>query len=105
MAERRIDKYNETYNNFIVVWDKWIKKAENDLRFYLGDQWSASEKGYLQNKRRNALVFNKIKRVIKIITGYQRKNRLSFKVDPEESSDTNDASIWSQVLQQVKTCF
>ncbi len=101
MAERRIDKYNETYNNFIVVWDKWIKKAENDLRFYLGDQWSASEKGYLQNKRRNALVFNKIKRVVKIITGYQRKNRLSFKVDPEENSDTNDASIWSQVLQQV----
>lgn len=101
MAERRIDKYNETYNNFIIVWDKWIKAAENDMRFYLGDQWSSSEKGYLKNKRRNALVFNKIKRVVKIITGYQRKNRLSFKIDPEENSDTNDASIWSQVLQQV----
>jgi hypothetical protein len=101
MAERRIDKYNETYNNFIVIWDKWIKQADNDMRFSLGDQWSSSEKGYLKNKRRNAFVFNKIKRVIKIISGYQRKNRLSYKVDPNENSDTQDASIWSQTLQYV----
>lgn len=101
MTERRIDKYNETYNNFIVIWDKWIKQADNDMRFSLGDQWSSAEKGYLNNKRRNAFVFNKIKRVIKIISGYQRKNRLSYKVDPNENSDTEDASIWSQVLQYV----
>ncbi len=101
MAERRIDKYNERYNQFIVIWDKWVKKADNDLAFSLGDQWSASEKGYLKNKRRNALVFNKLKRILKIVSGYQRKNRLSYKVDPNEGSDTNDASIWSQVLQDV----
>lgn len=101
MAERRIDTYNERYNEFIIVWDKWIKETENDLRFYLNDQWSASEKGYLHNKRRNALVFNKIKRVIKIISGYQRKNRLSYKVSPDENTDTQDASIWSQTLQHV----
>jgi len=99
MAERRIDRYNEKYNEFIVIWDKWLKEADSDMRFYLGDQWSASEKGYLKSKRRNAFVFNKIKRVVKIVSGYQRKNRLSFKIDPNEESDTNDASIWSQVLQ------
>lgn len=99
MGERRIDKYNERYNQFIVVWDKWIKKADNDLGFSLGNQWNATEKGYLKEKRRNALVFNKIQRVLKIVTGYQRKNRLSYKVDPNENGDTNDASIWSQVLQ------
>tara|TARA_R100001530_G_scaffold129206_1_gene99417 strand:+ start:2549 stop:4462 length:1914 start_codon:yes stop_codon:yes gene_type:complete len=101
MAERRIDKYNETYNNFIVIWDKWIKEADSDMRFVLGDQWSSAEKGYLKSKRRNAFVFNKIKRIIKIISGYQRKNRLSYKVDPNENSDTEDASIWSQTLQYI----
>lgn len=93
--------YTERYDQYIRAWNPWITEANNDMAFFIGDQWTANEKGYLRNKRRNAFVFNKIKRVVKIVSGYQRKNRLSFKVDPNHPQDSPDASIWSDVLQYV----
>ena len=99
--DNRWATYTERYDQYIRAWNVWITEANNDMAFFIGDQWTANEKGLLKDKRRNAFVFNKIKRVVKIVSGYQRKNRLSFKVDPNHSQDSMDASIWSDTLQYV----
>ncbi len=101
MGNSRIEEFNEVYNDTYRVWSAWLKEAETDLKFYLGDQWTATEKGYLKDKNRYILVFNKIHRVVKFLTGYQRKNRLSMKIAPVEGSDEETASQLSGVIQYV----
>ena len=101
MPNDKLSEFNEIYTQTVAVWGDWLSAADDDVRFYLGDQYTATEKGYLKHKRRNVLVFNKIRRIVKLITGYQRKNRLSFKVDPVEDTDSETASQWSQLIQHV----
>ena len=79
--------FNEAYGQAIAGWGDFLKEAKTDFEFMTGDQWNSLEKQYLAAQRRNALVFNRIRRVIKIITGYQRKNRLAFKIDPVGMED------------------
>jgi len=93
------ERFSELYESDIAAWEPWLNLAKQDLEFYLGKQWQSVDVDFLKKQRRTALTFNKIRKVIKIVTGYQRKNRLSIKVDPVENSDAETASIFSQVIQ------
>ena len=88
-VQKRFDDYYDfAYRN----WAQYIEEADEDLSFYLGKTWSAAEKKYLRDQRRSALEFNKIKRVVKMITGYERKTRMSLIAQAVEtgSEDTAD---------------
>jgi len=87
-------KYNEAY----YAWDPFFPLAERDLRFYLGDQWDEREKRQLFQEGRSTFVFNRVRRNINMITGYQRKHRLSSVVSPVENSDQQTADQLSQLL-------
>lgn len=101
MANKEYERFAELYDADISVWETWIQLAKQDLEFYLGKQYTTKDLNFLRDKRRTALIFNKIRKIIKIITGYQRKNRLSIKVDPVEGSDVETASIFSEVIQFI----
>lgn len=79
--------FNEAYRIAVQYWAPFWSQAKKDLEFYLGDQWSAADKNYLYQQRRQALVFNKMRRVIHMVTGYQRKHRLALTIEPIEGSD------------------
>ncbi len=96
-----IQDFNTFYQDAYTAWSPFYGLAERDLRFFLGDQWSQTEKQKLFNENRNAFVFNKIKRVINMVTGYQRKNRLSSVVVPVEDSDQKTADQFTALLLSV----
>jgi len=96
-----IKDWEEAYNESLTNWAEYYDEAYTDLKYYVGDQWSESDKKYLKGESRNALVFNKIRRIIKMITGYQRKNRLSSIIEPQEGNDQNTADIFSDLLLWV----
>lgn len=96
-----IQLFHENYNNAYASWNNFYPEAALDLRFFLGDQWSTSEKRALFEQGRNAYVFNRVKRNINLVTGYQRKNRLSSIVSPVENSDQLTADQLSQILLYV----
>ena len=93
--------FEEAYSQANAGWGDYIKEAKQDFDFMCNEQWNSTEKQYLANQRRNALVFNRIRRVVKIITGYQRKNRLAFKIDPVGMEDDRAASQLTGVLMDV----
>lgn len=93
-----IQDFNEFYTESYAAWNSFYPEAERDLRFYLGDQWDDQEKRQLFQEGRNAFVFNRIRRNINMITGYQRKHRLSSVVTPIENSDQQTADQLSQLL-------
>ena len=107
--------YDTRYEEAYRCWNSFFPEAERDLRHYLGDQWDEAEKKALLKEGRNAFVFNRIRPVINLITGYQRKNRLSSIVSPVEKSDQKTADQLSQLLlyafqngdayRQISDCF
>jgi len=67
----------------------------------MGDQWSAKDKRKLSQQNRDPLVFNKAKRVVRLVEGFQRKHRLALKVDPVEGSDDKTAEQLTGCLMWV----
>ncbi len=96
-----IQAFDEYYNEAYYAWDPFFPEAEKDLRFYLGDQWDESEKRALFAEGRNTFVFNRIRPVVNMITGYQRQHRLSSVVVPVENSDQKTADQLSECLMHV----
>lgn len=96
-----IRDFDTRYNEAYYAWDPFFPLAERDLRFYLGDQWDEREKRQLFQEGRSTFVFNRVRRNINMITGYQRKHRLSSVVSPVENSDQQTADQLSQLLLYV----
>lgn len=93
-----IQEFDTKYNEAYYAWDPFFPLAERDLRFFLGDQWDEREKRQLFQEGRSTFVFNRVRRNINMITGYQRKHRLSSVVVPIEDSDQQTADQLSQLL-------
>ena len=97
--EKTIKKeFDERYEEAFRSWDGFLREARKDLEFVTGDAWNSQEKEYLRRNRREALNWNKTKRIIKLITGYQRKNRLAFDVQALEGSDDQAAGQYTALL-------
>jgi len=93
-----VREYNDNYESAYLAWNPYYPMANRDLRFFLGDQWDNQEKQKLYEEGRNAYSFNLIRRNINLLTGYQRKHRLSSVVVPQETSDQASADQLSQLL-------
>ena len=96
-----IEEFDERYNDAYRVWNSFFPEAERDLRFYLGDQWDETEKRALFDESRNTFVFNRIRPVINMISGYQRQHRLASVVSPVEDADQKTADQLSQCMYHV----
>lgn len=96
-----LSDFNDAYEDAYLAWNSFFPEADRDLRFFLGDQWDESEKSSLHAEGRNAFVFNRVRPVINMITGYQRQHRLSSMVSAVENSDQKTADQLSQCMMHV----
>ncbi len=96
-----IKDFGESYERAYQLWNTFYAEAYKDLSFYLGNQWSLEELAYLNNQRRSAFTYNKIRRLINLVQGYQRKNRLATVIKPVEGSSEETAEMFSDVMQHV----
>jgi hypothetical protein len=96
-----IKDFGESYERAYQLWNTFYAEAYKDLSYYLGNQWSLEELSYLNNQRRSAFTYNKIRRLINLVQGYQRKNRLSTIVSPIENASEETAELFTDVIQYV----
>ncbi len=80
----------------------WLQAAM-DTRFYCGDQsvYSTYTPGGGGFNSRQQFNFNRIKRVISMIEGYQRKNRKSTIVIPQENGDEETADEYTKLMMYI----
>lgn len=90
------------YAESITINQSFWGEADTDTRFHAGDQtlWNDLY-GNLPANRRRQFQFNRIRRVINMISGYQRRNRKSTIVTPVENADSETADQFSKVLMWV----
>ncbi len=87
------------YAESITINQSFWGEADTDTRFETGDQtlWSDIY-GNLPANRRKQFNFNRIRRVINMIGGHQRRNRKSTIVTPVENGDSETADQFTKIM-------
>lgn len=98
IKRRMEDVYAKTAQISQTFWNT----ASIDERFYAGDQslWNEIYSS-IPSYRRKQFNFNRIRRVVNMVSGYQRKNRKSTICIPQESADQKTADQFTDVLLWV----
>lgn len=94
-----LDRMQQFYQDSIQVNQSFWIEASNDSRFEAGDQeiWNEIYRGSPGNNKRQ-FNFNRIRRIINMISGYQRRNRKSIVVSPVENGDTDTADQFTKIM-------
>lgn len=98
--DREIKNMMETfYRDSITYNQTFWSEAAIDSRFEAGDQDVIGELYDMSPRYRNkSFNFNRIKRIINMISGYQRKNRKSTVVTPIENGDQQTADQFTKIM-------
>lgn len=90
------------YANSVSVNQSFWSEADTDERFFAGDQTMINDfYGNLSANRKRQFNFNRIRRVVNMISGHQRRNRKSTIVTPIENADNETADQFTRVLSWV----
>jgi hypothetical protein len=94
-----IAKMSAFYAESISINQSYWGEADTDARFFAGDQtlWNDLYANLPANRRRQ-FNFNRIRRVINMISGHQRRNRKSTICVPVENGDEETADQFTKVF-------
>lgn len=84
-----------------LAYADWIEAAKEDIAFKAGKQWDEADQVILRQERRPCLTFNKIKPMVKLITGHFIQNNARITVSPEGAEDQTFSEICDQVLDYI----
>lgn len=96
-----VNSFGERYDRAYQMINPYYAEAYRDQSFYLGNQWSYEQAKYLSDQQRLALTYNMCMRMINLIEGIQRQNRLSTIVSPVVDDQNEVADIGTDCLQYV----
>lgn len=98
-----IQRMNQFYEDSISINQTFWSEADIDARFEAGDQtlWGELYNNPMHLNRNNALSFNKIRRIVNMISGYQRRNRKSTIVAPVENGDELTADQFTKIMYWI----
>ncbi len=85
----------------LKFWNPIFKAAKEDYEFALGKQWDDKDKKILEAARVTPLTINKIKPMLKIITGVERQSRTDYIAFPEGGEDELLSEIVTRLLKNV----
>lgn len=91
-----------TYAKYITINQSFWSEADLDSRFKAGDQtlWNDIY-GNLPAFRRRQFNFNRIRRIINMVSGYQRQHRKSTICTPIEASHQETSDQFTKLLMHV----
>ena len=94
-----LDIMSSFYAQSMSINQSFWAEADTDSRFEAGDQtlWSDIY-GNLPAASRKHFNFNRIKRVVNMISGHQRRNRKATAVIPVENGDQETADQFTKIL-------
>ncbi|MGE4357520.1 MAG: portal protein [Candidatus Omnitrophota bacterium] len=95
----KIAKLKEFWKISQNEWNDWVIRAEKAFKFYRGEQWESDVKAELKKQGRPALTFNKIKPIIRNLSGWQRQNRQDQRVLPRKGGSKQLADLFTELLK------
>lgn len=96
-----VKDFGEQYERSFQLLNTFYAEAYRDQSYALGNQWSLEELSFLNNQRRSSFTYNMIKRMLNLISGIQRSNRLATIYSPIEDAADATAELLTDVGQYV----
>ncbi len=84
--------FEEAFSHDYDYWFPWISEAHTDLKHAFDNPWTEEDIAYFREQNREVLHFPIIRRILLLISGYERRNRLTLKITGSEKSDEAIAS-------------
>lgn len=101
MKKPTIDQVYQDLRNSNRYLSKVFKAIKKDFEFSLGKQWKEADKQQLEDAGVKALTINKIRPLIKLITGIERQGRTDLKSFPEGTEDEVLSEISTRLLKNI----
>ncbi len=99
MADDRLTKVKTFWRLADSEWRDWADRAQKARDFYIGKQWDNETLEQLKLEKRPALTFNKVKPIIRNLSGWQRQNRQDLKVLARRGGYSQLADIYSELIK------
>ena len=96
-----VSDFTQDYNRAYMLLNTYYAEAYRDVGFYLGNQWSLDQMRYLNSERRNSFTFNKVRKIINMVSGYQKAHAESSIVLPFEDASEATAEQLTELLRHV----
>lgn len=101
--EYDIGLFNEWYREARDAHDIWYEKAEEDWSFYIGNQWDQATVDKLTREKRPRLTLNYIRRLVRLLVGYEMRTRYDMKVLPTgEYGDDGVARLLTKLIKYME---
>lgn len=94
-------KFRKWFRAAVENWNRWRDEAKEDYDFLAGKQWTDEELAEFAEQKRPALVINRIRPLINILSGWQRMNRFSISFLPRTEDDLKHCEIRAGVTKYV----
>ena len=85
--DERLSRFRKMFKGAVEGWSDWRDEALEDYKFVTGEQWTEEELREFEKQKRPAIVINRIKPLINILSGWQRLNRYDLNFLPRTAED------------------
>src|SRR3990167_9332378 len=104
-SAKALDELNSEIDaNFRMASDsmsEWVEEAKEDIKFAAGDQWDEDARAKLKEQGRPCMTFNKIRPMLKLITGHFVQNASPIQVSPEGGEDQKFSEIADKIIKHI----
>ena len=96
-----LSKFRKWFRGAVESWQEWREEALEDYNFVAGKQWTDEELAEFKKQKRPALVINRIRPLINVLSGWQRTNRFDIEFLPRTGDDIQLAQLRGGVTKYV----
>lgn len=93
---------NTELKNAKAHYQDWRNKAQECYDFVASEQWDEDDKTKMQEKGRIPIVFNRIARVINVVSGMEVQNRQEVRYIPRELGDAGVNEVLTSAAKWVR---
>lgn len=86
----------------VTAWSEIRHQANEDQRFWAGQQWDPQIMNDRASTGRPCLVINRLQQFTKQVTNEQRQNRPSIQINPVDDSTSDDAEILEGMVRHIQ---
>jgi hypothetical protein len=101
MAKSKVQKIYSNLKYSAERMSKLHKAIKDDFKYVQGKQWDEQDVDTLRKQGVKALTINKLKPIIKLITGIERQSRSDYKIFPEGGEDNLVSDIITRLTKNV----
>ena len=94
------DEFHDQYRVSAAAWmNAWVE-MQADLEFYLLCQHNEKDFERAERQDRQLLIFDKTQRQVKLISGYEERNRHILKIAPQSGEDDIPSTQHTKIIMQ-----